>query len=307
MRALLRLVLTMLVSAVLCLADGRDGRKSLHVPLWTETSIGDGSELKASLNGEPAKVVGVLGPEDPMVLLLVLDLVGDLSQVAPAQRAIIEILESLPRHVFVGVMRAQDGFRVLADPSDDREKAASAVQTLAVSGRAALLDTIEMAAALGDAMLSAAEVRTAVLYVTDSDVHNYREDFTNPVVNRSDSRDLSRRFPQGLIREKIAKLNNSLVRTQTPVFIVHLNYRSDTLNEAYQTGLMELAATTGGRAEFCRTIADIPKTIRSVWQSAINSWRAVLQLPEKVERQSLVSLTGNGVIQHRARFQVGNK
>jgi hypothetical protein len=302
----MRALIALLVSSALCLA-GRDDGRSLRVPLWTESSVAHGDDLKASLNGKPAKVLGLLGPEDPMVLLLVLDLVGDLSQVAPAQRAIVEVLETLPPHIFVGVMRAQDGFRVLADPSGDREKAASAVQTLAVSGRAALLDTIETAAALGDSMLSVAEVRTAVLYITDSDVHNYREDFTNPVVNRSDSRDLSRRFPQGLIREKIAKLNNSLVRTQTPVFIVHLNYRSDTLNEAYQTGLMELAATTGGRAEFCRTIADIPKTIQTVWRHAIHSWTAVLQLPENVERQSLVSLTGRGAIQHRTRFQLGNK
>lgn len=267
----------------------------------------NGGELSASVNGKAAKVVRLLGPDDPMVLLLVLDLVGDLSQVAPAQQAMVETVRRLPPHVFVGVLRAQDGLRVLLDPSPDREDAASAIQTLAVSGRAGLLDTVELAVQLGDSMLNAAQVRMAVLYVTDSDVRNYREDFSNPVVNRSDSRDLSRRFPQGLIREKIAKLNNSLVRSETPVFMVHLDYRSDTLNEAYQTGLLELAGTTGGRAEFCRTVADIPKTVASVFSYAINTSSAVVDIPEGTPRQALVSFGGISSTQHRSRFQLRDK
>jgi hypothetical protein len=56
------------------------------------------------------------------------------------------------------------------------------------------------------------------------------------VINWSDSRDLSRRFRRaraGPDRGLDAKLS----MRQTPLFIVHLEYRPDRLNEAYQNGL----------------------------------------------------------------------
>ena len=82
--------------------------------------------------------------------------------------------------------------------------------------------------------------------MTDSEVRNYREDFTNPVINSSDSRDLSRRFPEGLIRERISRVTTSLSRFQTPISIVHLRYSRDRLDEAYQNGLLQMAQLTGG-------------------------------------------------------------
>ena len=48
-------------------------------------------------------------------------------------------------------------------------------------------------------------VRSAVLYITDSNIYNYREDYTNPVINYSDRGDLSRRFPEGLVREQVLR------------------------------------------------------------------------------------------------------
>lgn len=104
-------------------------------------------------------------------------------------------------------------------------------------------------------------VRAAVLYLTDSEIHNYRQDYTNPVINTADSRDLSRHFPDALIREKVSTLTNELLRTSVPIFVVHLNYRNDPLNEAYQTGIKRLAQATGGRSVFCRSIAEIPVAI----------------------------------------------
>ena len=49
-----------------------------------------------------------------------------------------------------------------------------------------------------------------VCVVTDSDVNNYREDFTNPTINWSDSGDISRRFRDGLVRERVSKLDAAL-------------------------------------------------------------------------------------------------
>ena len=109
-----------------------------------------------------------------------------------------------------GLLRAQDGLRVLVDPTADRAALTAAVDALPVSGKAGLLDTVQTATSLGDAILGKAGVRLAVLFITDSDVGNYREDFTNPTINWTDSGDVSRRFRDGLIREKISKLNASL-------------------------------------------------------------------------------------------------
>jgi len=75
---------------------------------------------------------------------------------------------------------------VLADPGTDRAAAVSAVRDLPVSGKAALLDCVETVTQLADSILAKTAVRVAVFYLTDSDPENYREDFTNPVINSSD-------------------------------------------------------------------------------------------------------------------------
>src|SRR5205085_12277780 len=103
--------------------------------------------------------------------------------------------QQLPDNVHITILRAQDGLRVAIDPTADREALENALTDLPINGKSGLLDTIEAAAQLADSVAAKSNVRVAILYVSDSDVRNYREDFTNPVINSSDSRDLSRRFP----------------------------------------------------------------------------------------------------------------
>ena len=302
-------MLFLLIFAGVAAPAARKDRQTVEVYFWL--SGGEKvqqSSVTASVNGKSAPVTSLLDPGSDLVLLLVLDMVGDLSQVAPAQDALAREVLELPSNVFVGLLRAQDGLRVLLDPSADREKLVEGIRTLAVSGRAGLLDTVDAALRIADSIREAAKVRVAVLYVSDSEVTNYREDFTNPVVNSSDTRDLTRRFPQSLIREKVAKLSSSLSSTQTPLFIVHLHYRNDTLNEAYQTGLLELASNSGGRAEFSRTRADIPEMIGAAFRAALGLYSAEVVLPQGTGRQLSVSLLSSGqAINHRTRFQLREK
>jgi len=170
-----------------------------------------------------------------------------------------------------------------------------------VSGNAGLLDTVPTVAGIADSLLGKAAVRVAVLYVSDSDVQNYREDYTNPVINSSDPHDLSRRFPEGLVREKISRLNGSLAALQAPVFIVHLNYRSDRLNEAYQTGLMQLASTTGASAAFCRSSGEVPEVIPRTLATIAAHYSFEVALPERPPRNLVVEVSG-GVASYRQRF-----
>ena len=189
-------------------ADPPDSGVLLHVPVWSGAQQLALGGLSARINGGPAPVVSVRGPDGGLMVLVVMDVTEDMPLVDVARDAMISSLEKLPAGARVGVLRAQDGLHVLLDPTPDRDAVSATVRALPVSGRAGLLDTIEQASRIGDRILARADVRVAVVYITDSNVRNYREDFTNPVINSSDSHDMSRRFPEGLVREKVSKLES---------------------------------------------------------------------------------------------------
>jgi hypothetical protein len=204
------------------------------VAVWADTADATSREsgakdLTATLAGTESRVVDVKGPGDDLMLVAVLDLAGDLSLAEPAKEALAADIEKLPPRTAVAVMRAQDGAKVLADPGTDRAAAASAVRDLPVSGKAGLLDTVETVTRLADSILAKTNVRVAVLYVTDSDPENYREDYTNPVINSSDTHDLSRKFPEALDSGQDFEGGAVLAQRQAPLFVVHLRYRSDRL------------------------------------------------------------------------------
>lgn len=281
-------------------------RAVLRVPFWSDpvdAKIPAPTAFSAQVNGKPAKAIRALTADSELLLITVLDLAGDLSVVDPARHALVEKIESLPPKTLPGLLRAQDGLRVLSDPGTPRAQIATQIQGLTISGRAGLLDTVETALHLCDSILSRAFVRAAVLYVTDSLVSNYREDFTNPVVNSSDARDMSRRFPEALIKEKMQQLNTRVLSTQSPLFIVHLNHQGDRIGEAYQTGLLEMATLTGGTAEFCRTQTDIPLAISRA-MDAVQSHRTVeIEFKTAREKEWIASLTVEGTpLRHRTRF-----
>jgi len=236
-------------------------------------------DFSAMLAGAPARVVGLKGPGDNLMLVAVLDLAGDLSLAEPAKEALATDIGQLPPRAAVAVMRAQDGAKVLADPSADRAAAMDAVRDLPVSGKAGLLDTVATVTALADSILAKSSVRVAVLYLTDSDPENYREDFTNPVINSSDTHDLSRKFPEALIQDKISKVAAVLAQRQAPLFVVHLRYRSDRLGEAYQNGLKQLAEVTGGSAIFCRSSEEIANAVERALGLITSSYSLALAVP----------------------------
>ncbi len=58
-------------------------------------------------------------------------------------------------------------------------------------------------------------------------------------------------------QEQMSRLSESLSEFNIPLFILHLEQRSDTMNLAYQSGLERIATASGGRALFCRTNDEI--------------------------------------------------
>jgi Mg-chelatase subunit ChlD len=302
-----------IVGCLPLLAAPPGGHKGvLRVPVWMQNGNGAAplaaGDFRVKLDGRPARVVAARGPADDLLVLLVLDLSEQLSLAEIAKEALAENLRGLPASIRVAVLGAQNGLRVLVDPTPERGPLEEAIRAYPVTGKAGLLDTIETAARLADSILEKAAVRLVLLYVTDSDVHNYREDFINPVINSSDQHDLSRRFPEGLVREKVSKLEAKLAALEAPVAVVHLDYRSDRLNEAYQAGLMRLAAATGGPSVFCRSRADIPGEIAAAFRAIVSHYSLEVEAPARPPRILPVELESGGrTASYRSRFVFGGK
>lgn len=281
-------------------AATQDGKARVRVPANVD---GDLANVEATVDGKPAKVLRLSGPSDDLLILVVLDLTGDIAAIEAARQGVAAQMRDLPENVWISVLKAQDQLGVLVDPGPDREAALRAINEYSAIGKAGLLDTVDGAAVLGDRLLDKTPVRVSVIYLTDSNVYNYREDFANPVINSSDSHDLSRRFPDQLVREKISKLTDRLLRTETPISIVHLQYRSDAINEAYQRGLEQMAQATGGTALICRSLAEVAESVERVFTFCRNQWSVFVELPEGKGRNVMVTLRApERAISYRERF-----
>ena len=306
-----RIVTALLFAWTLLAAPPKPTSRTVKVAVWADAAEGAqpaahlaAKDLSATLAGAESRVVEVKGPGDDLMLVAVLDLAGDLSLAEAAKDALAAAIGKLPPRATVAVMRAQDGAKVLADPGADRAASVSAVRDVPVSGKAGLLDTVETVTRLADSILAKTSVRTAVLYVTDSEPENYREDFTNPVINSSDTHDLSRRFPEALIQEKISKVAAALAQSQAPLFVVHLRYRGDRLGEAYQNGLKQLAEVTGGSAIFCRSSEEIADAIERALGLIASSYSVAVALPELRSKSFDLKLDAGGKysLTYRTRF-----
>jgi hypothetical protein len=288
-------VLFLCLALPVAAAPARTHVTQVRVPVWLDASAGrelSPEDFRVTFDGAPSRILDVKCPVDELIILLVLDLSSeDLTLDDPAKQALIEQMRKLPPKTYVGLLRSQEGLQVLSDPSTDREAIAAQIEQQTLSGKTGLLATIDAIGGIGDAMMKKSSVRLAILYVTDGDVNNYREDFANPVINSSDSHDLSRRFPETLVQEKIAKLNARLTTQQTPVFIVELNQHTDRLNEAYQNGLKELAETTGGMTFFSRSTAEIPQAIAQSFSTVTSLYSLTLAVPEHVSTRPQIRLT----------------
>jgi hypothetical protein len=264
-------------------ADAKaQAKANFAIPVWIDQSECTAApRFEPTLNGKPASVNAKLAPSSDQIILLVFDLTGDLSRTEDAKQAVIDDISKQPGNIWVGVLRDQDGLHVLADPGPDHQKAIDAVRALSVNGAAGLLETLRPVLMLADSMVRKSLVRVSVLYITDGSVYDYREDYTDPVINPSDNQDLSRRFRDVLINEKISKLVRHISSLEVPLFVIHLHYRQDGLDLAYQNGLDTLAKTTGGETVICHSTTEIPQAVSHIFSRITSVWRLNLAVPPK--------------------------
>lgn len=278
----------------------------------TTAWIGDGEsglcQAVIKAEGKPSSIIRCLRPSDSLLLLVVVDLTGDLNLITEARNALAAQFAELPSQVWTAALSAQDGLHVLSDPGPDPSATVNAVRNARTTGAAGLLEAMEPASKLASAILAKSPVRIAILHVSDSNIYGYREDYTNPVINYSDSRDLSRRFPDALIRERTSKLAANLSGYDAPVYMVHLAYLRDRLNEAYQLGLRQAVEATGGSAYFCRSQAEIPASISAALARIRSHYALDFSLPKDLPRQFNIELAAPGLNpEFRSRFSLGQK
>lgn len=261
-------------------------KTTIKVPVWIETAEdqywldGKRPAFKVFLDEQEVALKSWQGTASATILLVVFDTVADITRVEIARQVLAETLGKLPENYWIGLLRAQDGLSVLQEPTANRAALNEKMQSIQTAGRAGLLDVLDPVARLATGMRQKANVRVNVLYVTDSGVANYRADMLNPVINSSDSGDLSRRFADRAVQERMSRLAQELSEFTIPLYILHLEYRADTLNLAYQSGLERLAAESGGRAVFCRTNDEIAAALEILLQRLRSSYVLGFEVPK---------------------------
>ena len=296
-----RTVLLLFGAAVLCLPAASEMKVPAVVrgPAGEFVTDASPASLQAWIEDQPAAIQSVQGPGANLVLLVVMDLVGDLNRIEAARNGLIEALEEMGPNEYVAVLQAQDGLEVLQDPATDRDLVRETVLGVPVSGYPGLLETVEDVAAIGDSILRDSDVRVAVLYLTDGSIFQYRGGYTNPVINPSDHSDLSRRFRDRLIQERISGILKAIRTSWTPLFFLHLQNRQDNLNTAYQNGITQFAQETGGQALFCNSVAQVPAYLAQLMAQIRNLYSVELQVPDGLQgrvRVRLEASPGQGVV-----------
>ena len=286
----------------------------LKTSLWVRTAderlsvLIPPEKIRAWFEDEPVEVRTVHPADGSLVLLVVLDVVGDLTRIDAVREGLVEALADFGPREFAGILRAQDGLQVLIEPTNDHEALKDTLLSSPVSGFPGLLDSIEDAAKVADEMLRQSDVRVAVLYITDGSIYEYRGNYTNPVINPSDGGDLSRRFRDSLIQERISGTLASLMNFWAPLFVLHLENRRDNLNSVYQNGLTQFAQTTGGEALFCESVAQIRPFLEQLLERVRAQQVITVETPGDAEGRVRLRLEVDGAdITYRERFDVAKQ
>ncbi len=272
-------------------------RNQIRLPIWVEQEEdslwkdGQARDFQVFLNDKEAPIRSFHRPDGPSILLVVLDTIADLARVEEAKTVLIEGLEKLPENYWVGLLRAQNGLSVLQEPTADRRVVAEKIRAISLGGKAGLLDVLEMVSTMATEVSKKARVRIQALYLTDGGIGDYRADYLNPVVNASDSGDLSRRFSDRAVRERMDRQAEALQRFTVPTSVVHLNYYSDPLNLAYMSGLEKISGDSGGTSAFCRSQEEIRPALQKALERYQAGYQVTVDEPARLRQALKVRIT----------------
>lgn len=253
---------------------GTKDSASFRLPVWIQTN---GNPLPQGLSANEFQInhgklliepTSLQGPKSPMMLFVALDAVGDVANITEARDAVIHEIHELGSQYWVGLISANEQVTVIQEPTPSRDLFSEKIEQLSQIGKAGLLDTLLPVADLATSVLLKSDVRVAVIFITDSDIGNYKTDYLNAPVNASDSLDLSRRFAGRALQEKITRMSKAISKFQVPILVVHIAPGQDPLNRAYQNGLKQLAEIGGGKCLLSKSVGDIASTIHEAFEWA---------------------------------------
>jgi len=285
----------------------------LRVPYWVRSVRGDPIPavdrrgLLVEVNGRKTEPELMLGPGSALFLLIALDLTGDTSVASDSQNALASEIRKLDANTYVAVFNCQDELRVLQEPIRNPDQSAKTIQSVTATGKPGLLTSIEQIESIADAMLARSAVRVGVLFISDADVQTYRRDLTNPVINSSDSNDISRRFPEQLVQDTMAAFSSRMASAMAPLEIVQLNDLDDRWNEAYHDGLRTIASGTYGELRFCATRASIPQTVTEAVAHLVEHYSLRILVPSQDDSVTVSMFAvpeGQMRLTYRSRFSL---
>ncbi len=257
------------------------------VPFWV---LEDGTPVQPRMGRQdlsifagpaPLQITRQEHPGAPTFLFLAFDLVEDQAPINAAKQALAEEVRKLGTEYWVGLIEVQQTLSVVQDPTRDKPLLLKKIRQSRQFGKAGLLESIQALADFSSSLMGRSSVRVAVILVTDSDVANYRTEYRNPQINRSDSRDLSRRFQGRALQEEISRLSTALVRFPVPLLVVHVAPGRDSLNRAYQDGLVQVTGAAGGRLFLSKSTGDIPRTLQEAFEWADSFYAVEFEVPPR--------------------------
>ena len=234
-------------------------------PPLQELSVNEFQINHGKLRVEPTSL---RSPNSPTLLFVAFDTVGEIANIMEARTALIHEIQGLGNQYWVGLISANEPITIAQEPTPARELLSEKIGQLSQIGKAGLLDTLLPVADLATSVLLKTDVRVAVIFITDSDIGNYKTDYLNAPVNASDSRDLSRRFAGRALQEKITRMSKAISKFQVPIIVVHIAPGEDPLNRAYQNGLKQLAEIGGGKCLLSKSMGDISSTLHEAFEWA---------------------------------------
>lgn len=238
-------------------------------------------DLSILAGSEPLRITRQEEPGTPTFLFLAFDLVEAQGPINSAKQALAEEIRKLGPEYWVGLIEAKDTLTVIQDPTKDKALLLKKVAQSHQFGKAGLLESIQVLADFSSALMLRSSFRVAVILVTDSDVSNYRTEYNNPRINRSDRGDLSRRFPGRALQEEIVRLSNVMVRFPVPLLVVHVAPERDSLNRTYQDGLRQVTRATGGQLFLSKSYGDISQTLQEAFEWADSFYAIKFQVPPR--------------------------
>jgi hypothetical protein len=152
------------------------------LPIWlggpsegVEASL-SASDLKVTVGKSPVTVSALKGPESPALLFVAFDTVGDIANINQARKTVVEEVNALSSQFWAGLISAQEQMQVLQEPTADRSLLQQKIEEPSADGQSGLLESIQPMRISPQVSLMK-WVRVAVIFVTDSDIGNYRADY----------------------------------------------------------------------------------------------------------------------------------